>query len=143
MNDRIKDIVVTISFLFVIIVILIANLIKADTEFSINELLTGNFFEKFEKYSMDQFVRREALRSLKTNIEMKVLKKQDSNNIYEYDQKLIEQIYPLNEKSIMNITNKMNEIYQSYFDETNEIYYTIVPDKNYFVNNNHLKYLIV
>lgn len=153
MNDRIKDIVVTISFLFVIIVILIANLIKADTEislterrrlqefpkFSINELLTGNFFEKFEKYSMDQFVRREALRSLKTNIEMKVLKKQDSNNIYEYDQKLIEQIYPLNEKSIMNITNKMNEIYQSYFDETNEIYYIIVPDKNYFVNNNHLK----
>lgn len=153
MNDRIKDIVVTISFLFVIIVILIANLIKADTEislterrrlqefpkFSINELLTGNFFEKFEKYSMDQFVRKEALRSLKTNIEMKVLKKQDSNNIYEYDQKLIEQIYPLNEKSIMNITNKINEIYQSYLDETNEIYYIIVPDKNYFVNDNHLK----
>ncbi len=153
MNDRIKDIVVTRSFLFVIIVILIANLIKADTEislterrrlqefpkFSINELLTGNFFEKFEKYSMDQFVRKEALRSLKTNIEMKVLKKQDSNNIYEYDQKLIEQIYPLNEKSIMNITNKMNEIYQSYLDETNEIYYIIVPDKNYFVNDNHLK----
>ena len=58
MNDRIKDIVVTISFLFVIIVILIANLIKADTEislterrrlqefpkFSIKQLLTGNFF---------------------------------------------------------------------------------------------------
>ena len=78
---------------------------------------------------MDQFVQREAFRSLKTNIEMNVLKKQDSNNIYEYDGKLIEQIYPLNEKSVANLTKKINEIKQKYLDETNKVYYAIVPDK--------------
>lgn len=153
MSDKVRNVVVTISFLFVIIILLIANLIKQDTEVSLAErrklqqfpelsaegLFKGSFFEKFEKYTMDQFVQREAFRSLKTNIEMNVLKKQDSNNIYEYDGKLIEQIYPLNEKSVANLTKKINEIKQKYLDETNKVYYAIVPDKNYFVDSNHLK----
>lgn len=153
MSDKVKNVVVTISFLFVIIIILITNLLKEDIEVSLaerrklqqfpklssNELFKGSFFEKFEKYTMDQFIQREAFRSLKTNIEMKVLKKQDSNNIYEYDGKLIEQIYPLNEKSVTNMTKKMNEIEQRYLNETNKVYYTIVPDKNYFINSDHLK----
>lgn len=153
MSDKVKNVVVTISFLFVIIILLIANIIKEDAEVSLaerrrlqqfpklsaEELFKGSFFEKFEKYTMDQFVQREAFRSLKTNIEMNVLKKQDSNNIYEYDGKLIEQIYPLNEKSVTSMTKKMNEINQRYLNETNKVYYTIVPDKNYFANSNHLK----
>lgn len=153
MNDRIKNIVVTISFSFVIISILFLNIMKENTEISLSErrrlqqfpefslevLFNGSFFEKFEKYTMDQFMQRENFRIIKANIEMNILKKQDSNNIYEYDQKLIEQIYPLNEKSVTNIVNKMNEVNQKYLDETNKIYYTIVPDKNYFVNDNHLK----
>ena len=153
MNDKTKNVVVTMVFLFVIIIMLIANIIKKDTSISlaerrklqqlpkvsIEELLKGSFFEKFEKYTMDQFVQRETFRTLKANIEMKVLKKQDSNNIYEYHKKLVEQIYPLNEKSVENITKKMNEINQRYLKQTNKIYYTIVPDKNYFVNDNHLK----
>ena len=91
MNDKIKNIVVTISFLFVIIVVLIFNFMKKDTEislserrrlekfpeFSIEELLKGDFFEKFEKYTMDQFIKREEFRSLKTNIEIGILKKKD------------------------------------------------------------------
>lgn len=153
MSDKVKNVVVTISFLFILIIILTANLLKKDTEvslaerrklqqfpkFSTEELFKGSFFEKFEKYTMDQFIQREAFRSLKTNIEMSVLKKQDSNNIYEYNGKLIEQIYPLNEKLVANMTKKMNEIKQKYLNETNKVYYTIVPDKNYFANSNHLK----
>lgn len=153
MNDKIKDVVVTISFLLVVVSLLIANLIKEDTEVSLTErrklqqfpkfsaekLFNGRFLDQFEKYTMDQFIQREAFRSLKTKIEVDVLKKLDSNNIYEYDTKLIEQIYPFNEKSIMNLTKKMNEIHQNYFDETNKVYYTIAPDKNYFVDGNHLK----
>lgn len=153
MSDKIKNIVVTISFVIVIMVVFIVNIIKEDTKislserrrlqqfpnFSIKSLLNGSFFENFEKYTMDQFVQREAFRSLKTNIEINVLKKQDSNNIYEYDNKLIQQIYPLNEKSLENILNKINEINALYLDETNRTYYTIVPDKNYFVNSDNLK----
>lgn len=153
MNDKAKNVVVTISFLFVIISLLIVNLIKEDIsislaerrklqqfpKFSVEKLFNGGFSEKFEKYAMDQFIQREAFRNLKINIDMNVLKKQDYNNIYEYDEKLIEQIYPLNEKSIENMTQKMNEIKRKYLDETNKVYYTIVPDKNYFIDNRHPK----
>jgi len=153
LSDKLKNIVVTISFLFIIIVVLIANLIKKDNEislaerrklqqlpeFSVQEIFKGTFFEKFEKYTMDQFIQREKFRSLKTRIEISVLGKQDSNNIYKYDGKLIEQIYPLNEKSVINMTNKINEINQRYLNSGNKVYYTIVPDKNYFVNDKHLK----
>ena len=153
MSDKVKNIVMTISFLFVIVIILIANLLKEDTKlslterrrlqqfpkFSAEELFKGTFFEKFEKYTMDQFTQRETFRSLKASIELNVLKKQDSNNIYEYNKNLIEQIYPLNEKSVVNMTKKMNEINQKYLNETNKLYYTIVPDKSYFVDSNHLK----
>lgn len=152
MNDKVKNIVVTISFLFVIIMTLLVNIITKDVTISLAErrklqqlpkisiatLFNGSFFEKFEKYTMDQFFEREAFRKLKTNIEIGLLKKQDSNNIYEYNNSLIEQIYPLNEKSILNLTNKMNEINERYLTN-NRVYYTIVPDKNYFVNGNNLK----
>ncbi len=153
MSDKVKNITITISFMFTIIIMLIINLIKTDTKISLSErrklqqfpdfsiatLLNGTFFENIDKYTMDQLVGRETFRSLKANIEIQLLKKQDSNNIYKYDNKLIEQIYPLNEKSVVNITNKMNDINTRYLDETNKIYYTIVPDKNYFVNSNNLK----
>lgn len=153
MKDKVKNIVVTISFLLVIIMILLINIITKDVAISLTErrklqqfpkisiqnLFDGSFFEKFEKYTMDQFFEREVFRKLKTNIEIGLLKKQDSNNIYEYNKSLIEQIYPLNEKSILNLTNKMNEINERYITNTNRVYYTIVPDKNYFVNENNLK----
>lgn len=153
MSDRIKNIVSTISFLFVIIIVLIANIMKENTlislserrrlqqfpEFSVKTLFNGSFFEKFDKYTMDQFIQREFFRSVKANTEVNVFKKQDSNNIYKYDKNLIEQIYPLNEKSINNMVKKISEINEKYLNETNNVYYSIIPDKNYFVMNNHLK----
>lgn len=153
MTDKIKNIVVTISFLFIIIIVFIINIIKKDTtisiserrklqqfpKFSISSLLNGNFFKEFENYTMDQFDKREELRKLKINIEVGVLKKQDYNNIYKYDNKLIEQIYPLNEKSVNRLISKIDELYKMYLTKDNNIYYTIIPDKNYFVNENNLK----
>ena len=153
MSDKVKNIIVTISFIVVITIVFIVNIINEDKKvslserrklqqfpnFSIKSVLNGSSFKDFEKYTMDQFIQREAFRSLKNNIEIYILKKQDSNNIYEYDNKLIEQIYPLNEKSVVNIANKMNDINTRYLDKTNRVYYTIVPDKNYFVNSSNLK----
>lgn len=153
MNNKLKNIVVTITFLSAIIIILIANIAKNDTiisiaerrklqqfpDISISKLIDGSFFEKFEKYTMDQFIERESFRKLKTNVEINILKKQDSNKIYKYEEKLIEQIYPLNEKSVLNITNKINEIKDRYINGSNKVYYTIVPDKNYFINKGNLK----
>lgn len=153
MSDKIRDIVVTISFLCVIIIMLLIQLIKKDESISISErrkleqmpkvsfktLFNSSFSEDFDKYTMDQFFKREEFRKLKANIEIGFFKKQDNNNIYKHDESLIEQIYPLNEKSVLNLTNRMNEIKKKYISTTNKVYYTIVPDKNYFVNESNLK----
>lgn len=88
---------------------------------------------------MDNFYKRETFRKLKTSVELNVLKKQDVNKTYKYNDFLVEQIYPLDEKSVINLTNKINYIKDSYLNETNKIYYSIIPDKNYYTDNNHLK----
>ena len=88
---------------------------------------------------MDNFYQRETFRKLKTSVELDVFKKQDVNKIYKYNDFLVEQIYPLDEKSVINLTNKINYIKNSYLNETNKIYYSIIPDKNYYTDNSHLK----
>ena len=88
---------------------------------------------------MDNFYQRETFRKLKTSVELDVFKKQDVNKIYKYNDFIVEQIYPLDEKSATNLTNKINYIKDSYLNETNKIYYSIIPDKNYYTDNSHLK----
>ena len=83
---------------------------------------------------MDNFYQRETFRKLKTSVELDVF-----NKIYKYNDFLVEQIYPLDEKSATNLTNKINYIKDSYLNETNKIYYSIIPDKNYYTDNSHLK----
>ena len=133
MNDKIKDIVVTLVFLFTIISLFLINVIKKDTDISIAErrklatmpelttksLFDGTYFKKFDSYVTDQFV--------------------EYNNLYLYDDYIIEEIFPLNSNSINNLTSKINYIKDTYLNDNSNIYYTIIPDKNYFVNKGNLK----
>lgn len=151
MNDKIKDIVVTIIFLFTIIALFLINIIKKDTDISIAErrklatmpelttksLFDGTYFKKFDSYVTDQFVERDAFRKIKIDIELST--KGEYNNLYLYDDYIIEEIFPLNSNSINNLTNKINYIKDTYLNDNSNIYYTIIPDKNYFINNGNLK----
>ena len=152
-NDKIKNIIVSVVFLVLIIGIMFINIFTKDNEISISErrkleqfpkltlttLLDKSFFEKFDKYTTDQFTYRDNLRKLKVETELNIFKKKDYNNLYEYNGYIINQEYPLNEKSIENISNKVKQIANQYLTENNNVYFTIVPDKNYFVNKDNLK----
>ena len=151
MNDKIKDIVVTIIFLFTVISLFLINVIKEDTDISVAErrklatmpelttksLFDGTYFKKFDSYVTDQFVERDAFRKIKIDIELST--KGEYNNLYLYDDYIIEEIFPLNTNSINNLTNKINYIKNTYLNNNSNIYYTIIPDKNYFVNKGNLK----
>ena len=151
MSDKIKDIVVTIIFLFTIIALFLINIIKEDTDISVAErrklatmpelttksLFDGTYFKKFDSYVTDQFVERDAFRKIKIDIELST--KGEYNNLYLYDDYIIEEIFPLNSNSINNLTNTINYIKDTYLNNNSNIYYTIIPDKNYFVNNGNLK----
>lgn len=150
MNNKIKNIITSLLFSFILIAFFIINIIKKDDDisvlerrhlekfpkFTINSLFNGTFFEKFDIYANDQFINRDKFRNIKVNLEL--ITKKNYNNLYLYNGYIIEQTYPLNEKSIINLTNKINSIKDNYLINNN-VYYTIVPDKNYFVNNNNLK----
>ena len=151
MNDKIKNIVVTLVFLFTIISLFLINIIKKDTDISIAErrklatmpelttksLFDGTYFKKFDSYVTDQFIKRDAFRKIKIDIELST--KGEYNNLYMYDDYIVEEIFPLNTNSINNLTNKINYIKKTYLNNNSNIYYTIIPDKNYFVNNGNLK----
>ena len=153
MSEKNKNKIVTILFAIIIILFFFINIIKKDEiisiaerrkleqfpSVSISQIINGTFFNKFDKYVTDQFFERELFRKIKINTELKLLSKKNYNNLYEYNNYIIEQIYPLNEKSILNISNKIIEIKEKYLTENNKIYYSIIPDKNYFINKDNLK----
>ena len=153
MTNKIKNILVTILFFSIIIGFFLGNIIKKDEkisvaerrkltsfpEFSVSNLLNGTFFSKFDSYVTDQFVEREKFRKLKVETELNVFRKNDYNKLYEYNGYLIENLYPLNEKSVSNVVNKINQIKDNYLISNNNVYFTIIPDKNYFVDDGNLK----
>lgn len=148
MSDKTKNIVVTVGFILLLLIILTANILKTPTKISITErrslskfpeitvkrLLDGSFSKEFEKYSTDQIVGRENFRKLKAMTEFKAFLKKDNNNLYMYDNNIIKIEYPLNEQSILNATKKINKINDNYL-RNSKVYYSIVPDKNYFTNS--------
>ena len=147
MSDKTKNVVVTITFLVFIILIFLINLLKPSTEISQTErrklaqfpeitaqkILNGSFSKEFENYVTDQIVKREEFRKLKSVAELNLFRKKDNNGIYEYKDSIVKIEYPLNENSILNATNKINEIQKNYF-AGKKSYYAIVPDKNYFTD---------
>lgn len=151
MNNRLKDIIVVIIIPSFLIIMMFINIIKKDCEVSITErrkleqfpglalsnIVDGTFMKKFDKYSTDQFYNRDVFRLLKANIDLNIYK--NYHNLYIYNDYIIEQIYPLNDSSVSSLARKINNIKDTYLDNSNKIYISIIPDKNYFVNDGNLK----
>ena len=105
-------------------------------EFSVNNILNGTFFSNFDKYAVDQFVMRDYIRENKVRLDLAL--KNNYHDVYVYNDYLIKQEYPLNESSLRNLIDRINSISNKYLNNS-KIYYSVVPDKNYFVNNGNLK----
>lgn len=148
MSERIKDVVVTVLFLVIIFGIFIASIIIKDNDVSTAErrklsqfpnisesIMDGNITDDMENYAMDQFLARDNMRSIKTFIKLNVLLQKENNGLFTIEDKIFKLEYPLNESSVTGISNKINNIYDTYLTENNNVYYTIVPDKNYFLED--------
>lgn len=147
MQDKLKNKVVSILFIVVLFGFFLINVFskKEDIslaerrklqqfpEVSLKKVFNGQFFSKFDSYSMDQFYEREAFRKLKAMAEVHLFKKGNFHQISLFKNSLVEQLYPLNEASVLNFTRKLNDIYNKYLQNNSSIFYSIVPDKNYYV----------
>lgn len=152
MQDKTKHIIITIGFVSVLIVIFISNILAKDIEVSIAErrklaqfpeitlekVLNGDTSKEFEKYVVEQFIGRDTFRGIKSFFCLEIYKQKDNNNLFIEDDAIYKMEYPLDEVSIEKTSMKIAEIQDKYLQGMT-VYYSIVPEKNYYLQDDHLK----
>lgn len=141
MNDKIKNIIVVVLFMVFIFSVSVANLIMPDKDVSTTErrkldqfsnLNYDNFTKDFEDYALDQFVGRDWFRKIKSYVAYNIFNQKDNNKIYIVDNQVSKFNDFLDESSIKSAAKKYNTLYDKFLSGMN-VYYSIIPDKNYFM----------
>lgn len=102
-------------------------------ELNTETLLSGAFMKEFEDYTLDQFPMRDSFRGIKAFGEKNIFRKKDNNKIYTAAGHLSKIEYPLSYTMLDNALSKFEKIRDKYLNESNRVYFSIVPDKNYFI----------
>ena len=109
-------------------------------EVSIERILSGEFMSEFEGYAADQFPLRETWRSIKSNFVLNVLGQSENNDLYYQDGHLAKVEYPLNEDSVLRAASIFKKLYEEQMEGENcNVYFSLIPDKNYFLGYDHLQ----
>ena len=141
-----KNKIITISFIIIISFFFIANIIVPDKDLSYSErrrleqlpklsfesVMNGKYMDGLDKYASDQFFGREMFRSVKNIVDKNVFLKSDTNKLFRVGENIFSIEYPVREDKVVALTKKLNRIYDKYFTDMN-VYYSIVPDKNYYL----------
>lgn len=103
-------------------------------ELSQENLLSGQYMQDFDAYSMDQFPDRDGFRSLQSVFQTYALGAKDVNGVYWQDGYSAKLDYPLQENSLNHALSCFQSIYENCLNGTNvSIYTSAVPDKGYFL----------
>ena len=103
-------------------------------EITFERVMDGKFMKEFVTYMTDQFPLRNEFRRLKANVLFKIYNQKDNGGIYIQDGSASKIDASINEGSLTHFIGRMDKIYNSYLKETDcKIYFTAVPDKNYFL----------
>lgn len=102
-------------------------------ELSMNTLLSGEFMLDFADYAVDQFPLRDAFRQLKAYTSTRLFSQKDNNGIYIADGFATQMEYPLNSDSVENAARRFQALYESYLQDSENIFFAIVPDKGYYL----------
>ena len=152
MQENKKDILISIGFVLILIIVFITNIFSKDKEISIAErrklvqfpeittkrILNGTVSKEFEEYAMDQFVGRDLLRSIKSLFNFEIYRQKDNNKLFIENDSIYKIEYPLKEELIEKTAKRIEQIKEKYLKNMN-VYYAIVPDKNYFLEDDNLK----
>lgn len=147
-----KDKILSILFCLILFGFFIINIFVKDNKISYTErrkmqmfpklnlsnILNGKWMEEFDNYVLDQFAYRENFRNIKANTEINLFRKLDNNGIFIKNGYIYKIEYPLDERKVNSFVYKINTLYEDYLNGMN-VYYTIIPDKNYYSNEKYLK----
>lgn len=142
-----KNKIIVFTFLGYIFCLTLLQIVLADKGISATERRTLKQFPKFElsnqyitkldEYFLDQFPFRDEFRSIKANFNFKILHKLDNNGIYLDGDYIFKSEYPTNKESIKAFKDKINNLDELLLTDNNKVYMVIVPDKNYYLENNN------
>lgn len=103
-------------------------------ELSADSVLNGEYAEKFEEYTVDQFPFRESFRTLKAMFASKVLLKKENNGLFTADGHISKTDNEENEYMMNYSAERFRYIADTFAKDKNaKLYFTIVPDKNYYL----------
>lgn len=98
-------------------------------------IFSGKFSSDFEEYSTDVFPFRDSFRAIKAHFATKVFGKSDNNKLFIQEGHISKIEYPMNENLLDHATERFDFIHKTYLEgKTENIYLSIIPDKNYFLN---------
>jgi hypothetical protein len=146
MSDKLKNILLVVVFAVFIFGITLINIFKTPTDISKSErrklaqfpeiskenIIDTKFMSEFEDYALDQFVGRDFFRKIKATFLYNVLGQSDNNQIYIVDGQVSKYNNNLNEAQVSDAGRKFNKIANQFLKNMN-IYYSVIPDKNYFL----------
>lgn len=154
MDDRTKNIVVTIGFVAILICSLFASLLKNDEDISTTErrklasfpkitwkkLINGEVTDNLEKYTTDQFILRDSFMNIKSLFSTYAFRQKDNNGLFLKENAIYKMEYPLKEENVNRSLDRIKAVYEKYMKGQN-VYFAIIPDKNYYLeNDDHLKF---
>ena len=148
-----KEKIITFGFIFVLLIVFVSNIIKKDEKISIAErrnlaqfpkitlenLAEGKVSEDFDKYSVDQFIFRDTFRNIKELWNEYIYKQKDNDGLFLIDDKIYKIEYPIKESNVQKSADKIKNICDNLLNDNMKIYYSIIPDKNFYLSNEYLK----
>lgn len=148
-----KNKIIAIGFIIILFVCFILNILKKDEEISLSErrklaqfptitlenIQSGKMSNEFDKYTLDQFIFRDSFRSIKSFWSKYIFFQKDNNGLFTQDNIIFKIEYPLNKQYVEKSAEKIKRICEKYFNNNMNVYYSIIPDKNYYLGQDYLK----
>ena len=152
MSDKIKSKIITIGFVIILFGVFIATAIKKDDVISVSErrklaqfptitlknVTSGKTAEDLDSYASDQIILRDSFRSIKSFWSNYIFMQKDNNGLFLKDGSIYKMEYPLNEQNVKKNAEKIKNIQDKYLNENMKVYYSIIPDKNYYLDSSYL-----
>lgn len=116
--------------------------LKEMPKLSVSSIFSGSFMKNFESYTLDAFPKRDSFRTLKALSSKYIFMKKDNNGLYTDNEGYIsKKEYPIKESSIQNAADKLENVYNTFFkDKDFNLYTSIIPDKNAFMEKESLSF---
>lgn len=103
-------------------------------DISVESVMNGKFMKDFVSYMTDQFPLRNELRRLKANVLFKLYQQKDNGGVYIQDGFASKIDGKIDSDSVEHFISRMDNIYNNYIKDSDcKVYFTAVPDKNYFL----------